>query len=164
MTLPCFFPATPLNQISWVLPIIWFCLLSYHWSLPWDPWVWEKKHWQTARDLTGKGMEQAREHSLRMKPWVGFRRCLCSITSGFPCGSTQGRGLFLFIGLHSESWCPKSYLGKSHFPILANVTEFLNFSWLQNMVLEVFVCFIYPLERSWCWERLKAGGEGDDRG
>ena len=82
----------------------------------------------------------------------------------FPCGSRQGRGLFLFIGLHSESWCPKSYLGKSHFPILANVTEFLKFSWLQNMVFEVLVCFIYPLKRPWCWERLRAGGEWDDRG
>ena len=81
----------------------------------------------------------------------------------FPRGSRQGRGLFLFTGLHSESWCPKSYLGKSHFPVHANVTEFFNFSWLQNMVIEVLVCFIYPLKRPWCWERLRAG-EGDNRG
>jgi len=36
-------------------------------------------------------------------------------------------------------------------------------SWRSSNILAIS-CEVTHLERPWCWERLKAGGEGDDRG
>ena len=46
------------------------------------------------------------------------------------------------LGVHWKDWC-----WSWNFSILA--------TWCKELT---------HLKRSWCWERLKAGGEGDDRG
>ena len=47
-----------------------------------------------------------------------------------------------FIGVHWKDWC---------------------WSWNSN-TLATWCEELTHLKRPWCWERLKAGGEGDDRG
>ena len=47
---------------------------------------------------------------------------------------------------------------------LATISHFLSL-WVSVLYVSSFVSFLFRfIWRPWCWERLKAGGEGDDRG
>ena len=58
---------------------------------------------------------------------------------GFPCGSSYRRSV---LGVHWKDWC---------------------WSWNSN-TLATSCKELTHWKRPWCWARLKAGGEGDDRG
>jgi len=58
---------------------------------------------------------------------------------GDPTSPSQRRSV---LGVHCKDWC---------------------WSWNSN-TLATLCKKLSHLERPWCWERLKAGGEGDDRG
>ena len=73
-----------------------------------------------------------------------------------------------------ELWCWRRLLRvpwtarRSNQSILKEISpecssEGLIWSWNSN-TLATWCEELTHLERSWCWERLKAGGEGDDRG
>ena len=86
---------------------------------------------------------------------------------------------------HKESWAPKNWCfcklwcwrrllrvpwtaRRSNQSILKEISpeyslEGLMLKWNSN-ILATWCGELTHLKRPWCWERLKAGGEGDDRG
>ena len=58
---------------------------------------------------------------------------------GDPTSPSSGKSV---LNIHWEDWC---------------------WSWTPN-ALATWCEELIPWKRPWCWERLKAGGEGDDRG
>ena len=63
--------------------------------------------------------------------------------------------------------CPTSYIHSCLFSLLISFLQTSIFS--PNALIDLLKVAIYTyifqmIKRLWCWERLKAGGEGDDRG
>ena len=73
-----------------------------------------------------------------------------------------------------EPWCWRRLLGvpwtarRSNLSILKGISpEYSLEGLMMKLKLQYFGHLMWrtdSLERPWCWERLKAGGEGDDRG
>ena len=67
-----------------------------------------------------------------------------------------------------ELWCWGRFLRvpwttrRSNQSVLKEINP--EYSWEGLMLKLKLQCFDHLMQRPWCWERLKAGGEGDDRG
>ena len=75
--------------------------------------------------------------------------------------------MLLNCGVGEDSWIPWT-ARRSNQSILREIgpecsLEGLCWSWNSNS-LATWCKELTHLKRPWCWERLKAGGEGDDRG
>ena len=90
-------------------------------------------------------------------PWTAAYQAPPSMgLSGVPMPSPTGRpGLLQFMGSQSQTW-------------LSNWTEL---NWSHLGCKEARVLFSITIgqsaiywKRPWCWERFRAGGEGDNRG
>ena len=82
-----------------------------------------------------------------------------------------------FQGCHPSPTTWLSTLSRPQFPdysiTVSSQTTWLTVpkwtpSWSESLFLLGFNCLPFPMSllkfRPWCWQRLKAGGEGDDRG
>ena len=73
-----------------------------------------------------------------------------------------------------DLWCWRRLLSipwtarRSNLPVLKKISsEYPLEGLMLKLKLQYFghlMCITDSLKRTWCWERLKAGGEGDDRG
>ena len=80
------------------------------------------------------------------------------------CSSICGRGCF-------DLWCWRRLLRvpwtarRSNQSIIKEISPWKDWSWSWNSdTLDTSCEELTHWKRPWCWERLKAGGEGDDRG
>ena len=82
--------------------------------------------------------------------------------------------IFTFLSLHFELWCWRRLFRvpwtarRSNESILKEISPEYS---LEGLILRLKLQYFShlmggtdSLERFWCWERLKAGGEGDGRG
>ena len=76
--------------------------------------------------------------------------------------------MFLNCGVGEDSWESLGQQGDPTSPFLKEISpeyslEGLMWSWSSN-TLATWCKELTNWKRPWCWERLKVGGEGDDRG
>ena len=77
--------------------------------------------------------------------WVTFQDMRMSVSSNMThrfLKVQENKVLWSVLGVHWKNWC---------------------WSWNSN-TLATWCEELTHLRRPWCWERLRAGGEGDDRG
>ena len=79
---------------------------------------------------------------------------------------TQGLNLHLFRLLHWQADpLPLSHLGRPYFNISVLNIHRKDWCWNWNSNTLATHCEeLTPWKRPWCWERVKAGREGNDRG
>ena len=80
---------------------------------------------------------------------------------------------------HKESWAPKNWFQlwcwrrllrvpwtarRSNQSILKEISPEYSLEGLMSLFLATWFKELTHWKRPWCWERLKAGGEGDNRG
>ena len=69
------------------------------------------------------------------------------------------------IQIHETQRCPKILVLKSSTPKqnIIKLSKFIHQLWNSNTIA-TWCKELTHLKRPWCWERLRAGGEGHDRG
>ena len=126
-----------------------------------------------------KNYDQPRQHIKKQRHHFADK-CQSSQSCGFSSSHVQIRELD-----YKESWAPKNWFfwnvvlektlervpwtaRRSNQSILKEISPEYSLEWLMlKLMLHTMATWCEELahwERFWCWERLKVGGEGDDRG
>ena len=126
-----------------------------------------------------KSYDKPRQHIKKQRHHFADK-CQSSQSCGFSSSHVQIRELD-----YKESWAPKNWFfwnvvlektlervpwtaRRSNQSILKEISPEYSLEWLMlKLMLHTMATWCEELahwERFWCWERLKVGGEGDDRG
>ena len=92
--------------------------------------------------------------------WVCHIICSCVITNIYRVSRCSG-SLIHHLGL---IWFYSVYVMSLGYVILLKIVPCPLPSCFKNTTPNTWCKKLTPLKRPWCWERLKAGGEEDDRG
>ena len=120
-----------------------------------------------------KNCDQSEQHIKKQRHYFAGK-CLSSQSYGF-----SSNHVWMWELDHKESWAPKNWYFwtvvlektlenpldcKEIQPVLPKGNQsWLCWNWSSNTVA-TWCKELSPWKRPWYWERLKAGGEGDDRG
>ena len=125
-----------------------------------------------------KNYGQPRQHIKKQRHYFA-NKCLSSQACGFSSSQVWMWELDYKESWAQKNWCfwtvvlektLKSPLGKEIQPVHPKGDQswiFIGKDWCRSWnssTLATWCKDLTHLKRPWCWERLKAGGEGDDRG
>ena len=110
--------------------------------------------------------QESNPHLLAAPAWAG------RFFTTEPSGKPEGLGSYLPNGIYVFTWLLESRVGNNWctWSIICSCKEILNILWKDWCWSWSFLTLATWCEeqtywkKSWCWERLKAGGEGGNRG
>ena len=95
---------------------------------------------------------------------LNFLCCRCMDVRVGPERKLSTKELMLLnCGVGEDSWVPWTANGYNQSILKEISSEYFVAGLMLKLKLQYF-CHQTHLKRPWCWERLKMGGEGDDRG